>query len=237
MKLGITGHGPIVSTFLEAVSLVDQVEAFAQKHLEQQGTRLVWCSDEFYLLAGRELPEEDYFEEFTQLDNGVGMLRLLSEEFRRGLDLMEPEEMEGTTPFLIATGVSAAPFLAKLVDMAKEKCGKIEGEVQAIRNDFFGHTITVAGLVTGRDLIDQLKGRKLPPRLLIPTNMLRSGEQVFLDDVSVEDVERELSVTVTAVGQDGYELLDAICGIEVGSAPCTPNIPEDEFYVYNPGTR
>ncbi len=221
----------------EAAALVDQVEAFARKHLEQQGTRLVWCSDEFYLLAGRELPEEDYFEEFTQLDNGVGMLRLLSEEFRRGLDLMEPEEMEGTTPFLIATGVSAAPFLAKLVDMAREKCGKIEGEVQAIRNDFFGHTITVAGLVTGRDLINQLKGRKLPPRLLIPTNMLRSGEQVFLDDVSVADVERELSVTVTAVGQDGYELLDAICGIEIFNCGAMPSQGDTEYYQYNPGTR
>ena len=221
----------------EAAALVDQVEAFARKHLEQQGTRLVWCSDEFYLLAGRELPEEDYFEEFTQLDNGVGMLRLLSEEFRRGLDLMEPEEMEGTTPFLIATGVSAAPFLAKLVDMAREKCGKIEGEVQAIRNDFFGHTITVAGLVTGRDLINQLKGRKLPPRLLIPTNMLRSGEQVFLDDVSVADVERELSVTVTAVGQDGYELLDAICGIEIFNCGALPSQGDTEYYQYNPGTR
>ena len=217
----------------EAAVLVEQVEAFAQKHLDEQGTRLVWCSDEFYLLAGRDLPDEDYFEEFTQLDNGVGMLRLLSEEFRRGLDLMEPEEMEGTTPFAIATGVSAAPFLKKMVDKAAEKCGRIKGEVYAIRNDFFGHTITVAGLVTGRDLIDQLKGKNLPSRLLIPTNMLRSGEQVFLDDVSVEDVERELSVTVTAVGQDGYELLDAMCGIEVGSAACAPNLGETEYYQYN----
>ena len=91
----------------------------------------------------------------------------------------------------------------------------------------------MAGLVTGRDLIDQLKGKNLPSRLLIPTNMLRSGEQVFLDDVSVEDVERELSVTVTAVGQDGYELLDAMCGIEVGSAPCAPNLGETEYYQYN----
>ena len=217
----------------EAAALIDQVEDFARRHLEEQGTRLVWCSDEFYLLAGRELPEEDYFEEFTQLDNGVGMLRLLSEEFRRGLDLMESEEMDGTTPFAIATGVSAAPFLKKLVDKAAEKCGRIKGEVYAIRNDFFGHTITVAGLVTGQDLIAQLKGKKLPERLLIPTNMLRSGEQVFLDDVSVADVERELSVTVVPVGQDGYELLDAMCGIEVGSAPCGPNLGETEYYQYN----
>ena len=220
-----------------AAALVDQVEAFAEAHREKTGTRLVWCSDEFYLLAGRDLPEEAYFEEFTQLDNGVGMLRLLSEEFRRGLDLMEPEEMEGTTPFTIATGVSAAPFLAKLVDMAREKCGAVKGRVQAIRNDFFGHTITVAGLVTGQDLIAQLRGTDLGERLLIPANMLRAGERVFLDDVSLDDVERELGVPVTPVAQDGYELLDAICGIEVGSGPCAAPVSEDEFYVYNPGTR
>lgn len=221
----------------EAAALIDQVEAFAAKHLEKQGTRLVWCSDEFYLLAGREMPEEAYFEDFTQLDNGVGMLRLLSEEFRRGLDLMERSEMEGTSPFTIATGVSAAPFLEKLVSMAKEKNPKVDGRVQAICNDFFGHTITVAGLVTGRDLIEQLKGKVHGKRLLLPANMLRAGERVFLDDVSLDEVERELDVTAVPVAQDGYELLDAICGIESFQAPCGPNIPEDEFYVYNPGTR
>ena len=221
----------------EAAALIDQVEVFAQKHLEEKGTRLVWCSDEFYLLAGRDMPEEAYFEDFTQLDNGVGMLRLLSEEFRRGLDLMEPEEMEGCQPFTIATGVSAAPFLARLVDMAREKNGNVDGKVCAIRNDFFGHTITVAGLVTGSDLIAQLKGNVHGKRLLIPANMLRAGEQVFLDDVSVADVERELDVTVVPVAQDGYELLDAICGMETFGNVCAPSIPEDEFYVYNPGTR
>lgn len=220
-----------------AAALLDQVEAFAAKHLEQKGTRLVWCSDEFYLLAGRELPAESYFEEFTQLDNGVGMLRLLTEEFRRALDLMEPEELEGTAPFSIATGVSAGPFLAQLVDMAREKCGTIDGKVYPIVNRFFGETITVAGLVTGGDLIDQLRGKKLGERLLIPANMLRSGERVFLDDVSLDDVERELGVPVVPVAQDGYELLDAICGIQT-APPCSmPNLPEDEYYRYNPGVR
>ena len=221
-----------------AAALIDQVEAFAEEHRTKTGTRLVWCSDEFYLLAGRELPEESYFEEFTQLDNGVGMLRLLTEEFRRGLDLMEPEEMEEeTVPFTIATGVSAAPFLSRLVDMAREKCGKIKGNVYAIQNDFFGHTITVAGLVTGQDLIAQLKGKELGERLLIPANMLRSGERVFLDDVSLDDVERELGVSAIPVAQDGYELLDAICGIQCPPPMAMPNLPEDEYYRYNPGTR
>ena len=222
----------------EAGEVLDQVERAAQEHREKTGTRLVWCSDEFYLLARRQLPEEGFYEEFTQLDNGVGMLRLLTEEFRRGLKLMEPEEMaENVTPFSIATGISAAPFLERLVGMAREKCGQLRGQVYAIQNDFFGRTITVAGLVTGGDLIAQLKGKDLGHRLLIPTNMLRAGERVFLDDVSLDDVERELGVPVLPVAQDGYELLDAMCGIQSGPPEVSKPVPEDEYYRYNPGTR
>ena len=218
----------------EAAALVDQVESFAKKHLEEKGTRLVWCSDELYLLAQRALPPEDYFEQFTPLDNGVGMLRLLTEEFRRGLELMEPEEMAGAVPFSIATGVSAAPFLTQLVDMARGKCGKIEGNVYPIVNRFFGETITVAGLVTGGDLIEQLRGKALGARLLIPASMLRAGERVFLDDVSLDDVERELGVPVIPVAQDGYELLDAMCGLAVPPPAQLQLREETEYYQYNP---
>ena len=221
----------------QAGAVIDQVEAFAARHLEKQGTRLVWCSDEFYLIARRPLPAEEFFEEFTQLDNGVGMLRMLMEEFGRGLKLMEPEELAQARPFSIATGVSAGPFLAQLVDLAREKCGTIEGKVYPIANRFFGETITVAGLVTGGDLIDQLRGKELGERLLIPANMLRAGERVFLDDVSLDDVERELGVPVIPVAQDGYELLDAMCGLAAAPPDFKPNLPEDEYYRYNPGTR
>lgn len=217
-----------------AAALIAQVEAFGAKHLEAQGTRLVWCSDEFYLLAGRGLPPEDYYEDFTQLDNGVGMLTLLTREFSRALDLMQPEELEGTLPFSIATGVSAAPFLVKLVEMARKKCGTIEGKVYPIVNRFFGETITVAGLVTGGDLISQLRGKDLGRRLLIPANMLRSGENVFLDDVSTGDVERELGIPVVCVPQDGYELLDAICGITPTPDAQKAAWENEEFYRYNP---
>ena len=217
-----------------AAALVAQVEAFAARHLEQTGTRLVWCSDEFYLLAGLPLPEEDCFEAFTQLDNGVGMLTLLSREFSSALDLMEPEELSGAAPFSIATGVSAAPFLAELADMARAKCGTIEGRVYPIVNRFFGETITVAGLVTGGDLIEQLRGKNLGQRLLIPASMLRSGENVFLDDVTTDDVERELGVPVVPVPQDGYELLDAICGIEPTLTQQKLAWENEEFYRYNP---
>lgn len=216
----------------EADALIRQVEDFAEAHRARTGTRLVWCSDEFYLLAGRELPPEEYFEEFTQLDNGVGMLTLLSREFARGLDLMEPEEMEGAAPFAIATGVSAAPFLERLVARAREKCGAVRGTVYPIQNDFFGHTITVAGLVTGGDLIAQLRGRDLGRRLLIPANMLRAGERVFLDDVSLDDVERELGVPVIPVAQDGFELLDAMCGLEVPPPEQVQLREETEYFQY-----
>ena len=217
-----------------AAALVAQVESFAARHVSRQGTRLVWCSDEFYLLAGLPLPEEDYFEDFTQLDNGVGMLTLLRREFSRALELMEEPELAGAVPFSIATGVSAAPFLAELVDMARAKCGTIEGRVFPIRNRFFGESITVAGLVTGQDLVEQLRGQDLGRRLLIPASMLRAGENVFLDDVTTQDVERELGVPVVPVPQDGYELLDAMAGI-------TPTLEQqrlfwenEEFYRYNP---
>ena len=162
------------------------------------------------------------------------MLRLLTEEFRRGLELMEPEEMAGAVPFSIATGVSAAPFLTQLVDMARGKCGKIEGNVYPIINRFFGETITVAGLVTGGDLIEQLRGKALGARLLIPASMLRAGERVFLDDVSLDDVERELGVPVIQVAQDGYELLDAMCGLAVPPPVQLQLREETEYYLYNP---
>jgi putative radical SAM enzyme (TIGR03279 family) len=198
----------------EAAALIDQVEAFAQAHLDKQGTRLVWCSDEFYLLAGREMPEEAYFEEFTQLDNGVGMLRLLQVEFETALKMVDSTEGDAV-PFAVVTGEAAEPYLKKLLMTAMEKCANIKGQVVAIRNDFFGHQINVAGLVTARDLIAQLKGREVGERLLIPSSMLRHGETVFLDDLTVKDVECQLNVKVIDVPQDGAELLYAMLGEEV----------------------
>lgn len=191
----------------EACAIIDQVDAFGAKCMESHGTRMFFCSDELYIRAGRELPDEEYYEGYVQIENGVGMLRSLIEEFEAGLR-MEDEPME-VSRFTIATGVSARPFLRELLDHAAEKLG-ISGEVVAIQNDFFGHTIDVAGLITGRDLIAQLKNRDLGERLLIPVNMLRHGGDVFLDDTRVSDVEAALGVTVTIVEQDGFDLLDAM---------------------------
>ena len=215
----------------QAAVLLDQVEAFAAGFLAEKGTSLAWCSDEFYLLAGRELPDKSYYEDMNQLENGVGMLRLLLHQVELAL---EDEELEKIPPFSIATGQSAAPFVQEIVDNVREKCGNIKGMVYPIINRFFGETITVSGLITGTDLLEQLKGKELGERLLIPDNMLRAGERVFLDDITVEQLEEALGVTVIPVPADsGFDLADAILGRELEpSCPVLP--PEAEYYRYNP---
>ncbi len=192
-----------------AGQVIDQVNAFGEKCLERCGTRMFFCSDELYIRAGRPLPEEAYYEDYVQIENGVGMLRSLIAEFEAALRL--EDGAAEAAPYTIATGVSARPFLQQLADKARERTGAA-GQAVAIENDFFGHTIDVAGLITGGDLIAQLKGRDLGARLLIPVNMLRHGGDVFLDDLRVSDVEKALGIPVTVVEQDGFDLLDAMLG-------------------------
>ena len=195
-----------------AAETIDRVEAFAEECLLRLGSRVFWCSDELYLKAGREVPADEYYEEYSQLENGVGLMRLLETEFMAALRLAEPDEGMGGR-FTIATGVAAAPLLEKLLQTAHKKCAKIDGRVYAVVNDFFGHTIDVAGLVTGGDLIAQLRGKDLGERLLIPHTMLRHGEGVFLDDVTLEQASEALGVPVTPIGGSGGELLDAMLGV------------------------
>ena len=216
----------------QAAALIDQVEDFAAGSLAERGTALAWCSDEFYLIAGRKLPEKSYYEDMTQLENGVGMLRLLQSQAAMALEDQDPQA--APPPFAVATGVSAAPFVREIVDRCREKCDKIKGKVYPIRNRFFGETITVSGLITGADLVAQLKGAELGERLYIPANMLRSGEQVFLDDMTVEEAQTALGVPIIPLDEEsGFDLVDAIFGLpveHVGHA--LP--PEEEYYHYNP---
>lgn len=218
-----------------SAALIDQVEAWGAKCMERFGTTIFWCSDEFYLLAGRELPQDGYYEDYRQLENGVGMLRLLETEFRSAMEADAPPAPGSVAPFTIATGVSAAPTLETLVKLAAARCGGFDWRVVPIVNHFFGETIVVAGLVTGRDLIDQLRGKYLGERLLLPDNMLRCHENVFLDDVTIQEVEAALGVPLTFVEQDGGALWDAILGRggqrrALEGAEKTP----EEYYTYNP---
>lgn len=237
VPVGVTkfreGLCPIVPyTKEQAAAVIAQVEAFSKEFMKEHGTRLAWCSDEFYLLAGQPLPEKPFYEDMAQLENGVGMLRLLLSQAEMALD--EPELGE-LVPFSVATGVSAAPFIDQILQKAKEKVPQLQGHVYPIRNRFFGETITVSGLVTGQDLIAQLKGQELGQRLLIPSNMLRAGESVFLDDVTVADVERELGVTVCPVdAESGFDLVDAMLGLPVAIQQQVPPGSDGEYYRYNP---
>ena len=217
VPVGLTKHRenlPSLTPFdaASAAGPIDRVEAFAAECLEAHGSRIFWCSDELYLKAGREIPPDEYYEEYSQLENGVGLIRLLETEFMDALEDVTPDAGR-PAGFTIATGVSAAPLLNKLLLTAQGKCAKINGSVCAIVNDFFGHTIDVAGLITGGDLIAQLRGKELGERVLIPAKMLRHGEGVFLDDVTLEEAGAALGVPVVPIGGSGRELLDAMLGI------------------------
>lgn len=192
----------------KAAEIIDIVDEYGAICLEKYGSRRFFCADELYIKAGRPLPEEEYYEDYQQLENGVGMLRSLINEFEYALEDVDADT--AARPVTIATGKAAEPFIARLVEQAGEKCPGLAAKVVGVWNDFFGHTIDVAGLVTGQDLIAQLKKCQLGQRVLIPSNMLRHGGDVFLDDISVEDVERELNLPVTVVEVDGYSLVDAI---------------------------
>ncbi len=189
---------------------ISRINGFGKQCFEKHGSRIFFPSDELYLKAQLPIPEDEFYEDYTQLENGVGLLRLLTVEFMSALEY-DDEKCDGEA-FSIATGVSASPFLEKLLVTAEKKYDTMNGKVYTIVNDFFGHTIDVAGLITGQDLIAQLRSKPLGSRLLISQTMLRDGEGVFLDDVTLEEVEHELGVQVIAVPQDGADLFHAMMG-------------------------
>ena len=195
-----------------AAEIIDIADEYGRENLERFGTRRFFCADELFLRAGRSLPEEDYYEGYRQLENGVGLMRSLEDDFLAGLATVDvPARF---SPFTIATGMAAAPFLRGLVQRAMGDYPGLRGQVIAVENDFFGHTIDVAGLLTGQDISAQLRGRDLGDRVLIPIHMMRHGETVFLDDYTVERLSRELGVPVQVVDEDGFALVDAMFAAE-----------------------
>ena len=199
-----------------AAKAIDILELFGNMMYEKYGNRVVYASDEFYLTAGRTMPEYDFYGDFDQFENGVGMCASLQKEFTDALaDKREFNETDNKKRVVsVATGVLAAPLIDTLVKMMKSDFPNTKVNVYTIRNDFFGETITVAGLLTAGDIIAQLMPYKdkLGGRLLITENMLKTDSDLFLDDKTLSDVERALGVCITTVATDGYELLDAILG-------------------------
>ena len=197
-------------TKAEAEKVIDIIVGYAEDFYKKYGKRFAYASDEFYLTAERELPPYEYYGEFAQLENGVGLLRLMDTEFCEALEEKEAKKMEREVS--IATGALAYPLISSLAKKAEEKFPGLKVNTYKIKNNFYGETITVSGLITGKDLKDQLEGKELGEELLLPRVMLRNEGDVFLDDVSVSQLETALNIETTFVENDGYHLLNAILG-------------------------
>ena len=198
----------------ECKAVVAQVERFADVCMEKYGTRLFFCGDELYLKAGLPLHGEEYYEEFLQIENGVGMMASMKAEFDCAVsDSSAPSYDNGSRVISVATGYAAYDFIASLAKKAEKEVGSsLRINVYPIRNDFFGENITVAGLLTAQDIIAQLKDKELGEKLLLPAVTLRAEGDLFLDGLSPDDVSRALSVPIEFIKNDGYELYDALRG-------------------------
>ena len=192
----------------DANQVLDIIYKWREKVYPEYGIHFIHASDEWYILAERELPDEEQYDGYLQLENGVGMLRLLHDEFMEALEKEEGDDKERVMS--MATGRLAYPYLLRLVQAMKDKFPNVHVNVVPIRNDFFGELITVSGLITGQDLMSQMKEQMQGERLLIPCNMLRIDEDVFLDDYTTDDVEKTLQVKLNIVKSSGQDLLDAI---------------------------
>lgn len=213
VPFGMTKHReglyPLQPTTAEgAAQCIDITERFAEECFEEFGTHLAWCGDELYLKAGRALPDSEYYEEYTQFENGIGMLTAFAEEFRLAL----PDYAgRSARPFTVATGAAAAAHMTMLLDEAAAVCDNLEYKVITIRNDFFGEAVSVTGLITGQDLAAQVKGNVVGDRVLVSENMLRDGEgEVFLDDMTPAEVGEIIGAEIVQVKIDGADLLAKI---------------------------
>ena len=194
----------------EAREVLSLIHEWQERIFREHGTHFVHAGDEWYLLAGEEIPAEESYDGYLQLENGVGMVRLFQEETKEALaSLPGGDEKRRIT---IATGVLAAPVLEKAASEIKEKYPHVEIQIIPVKNKFFGEKITVAGLLTGQDLKEQLSGIDLGEELLLTEHMLKSGEPVFLDDVTVDELSGALQVSVTIVKSDGKAFLEAVLG-------------------------
>lgn len=197
-------------TVESAGEVIDIINEYGDKFKEKFGTRLVYAADEFYLKAQREMPCGEYYETYPQIENGVGMWTSLKEEFLYEID--NCDEIDPQSHISAATGSAAYPLISELAKKFQSKYNKSKIDVFEIKNDFFGHSITVAGLVTGGDLINQLKDKALAKTLIIPDVMLRREGDLFLDNVSTQDVEKALDVNLKVCACTGDDLFNFFMG-------------------------
>ena len=196
----------------EAEEVVKTMERWGEYFCKEYGTRTAYASDEFYILAGKDFPPYEFYEDFAQLENGVGMMTLMQHDFAQALKEAQLEQSPAAHRCTIATGQLAYPMMQDFAERVQQAFPQVQVQVKKIRNDFWGPTITVAGLITGQDLLAQLEGLDLGSELLIPANMLRHEQDRFLDDLTLEQVQETLGVPVLPVENDAFELLARMLG-------------------------
>lgn len=192
----------------DAIEVLNTIHKWQDKLLKEHGTRFVFASDEWYLTAQMPIPDEDYYEGYNQIENGVGMIRSLEDEVDDYLATLTGDDR--TKKVSLATAVLASPIIKRQTEKVAEKYPNIDCNVYTILNDYFGRDITVAGLLTGQDIINQLKDKDLGDYLILPGVLLRSGEEVLLDDLTVSDLEKALQIEIRIVKSDGTSLIDTI---------------------------
>ena len=192
----------------DAEKVLEQIERWQKIMMERHGIHFIHASDEWYILAERELPCEEEYDGYLQLENGVGMLRLLEMEVRETLTELQGDDrqIKGT----IATGKLAAPFIQKYIQEIQKKFPQVEIQVRTIENHFFGEEITVSGLITGQDLKGQLSGLDLGEKLLLSCSMMKGEEEIFLDDMTLEELSEALETEIVIVDTGGCDLVEAV---------------------------
>ena len=195
-----------------ARAALDILEEYGEKFRRERGSRTVYPSDEFYLIARRPLPPLEFYEDLPQIENGVGMLRDLEDAFLWALeDCILPEKPRRVT---IPTGEGVFPFLNSMLDALRAKSSALQIDLVPVRNDFFGGTVDVTGLLTGQDIVKALKGRELGDEILLAGTMMKAGEDIFLDDMTLEDLSQALHTPARRVPNTGDALLMAVLGQE-----------------------
>lgn len=193
-----------------AADVLDIIDEYAEKSVRKYGNRRIYGSDEFYILAERKIPDADFYGDFLMLENGVGLWALLKFEAQEALDNIEPGETN--RHISIATGVDAYPLIRELADCCEQKYSGLKCDIYAIKNNFLGERITVSGLVAATDIYEQIQNADLGDALLIPTSMLRSEGDMFLDSVTVDELSEKLNVNIKSIDCNGYDLINAIIG-------------------------
>ena len=215
VPVGITKHRehlPNLEIFNDktAGETIDQVDKLQKKYLKELGTRFIFLSDEFYIMANRKLLDYDEYEGFIQFENGVGMISKFEREIKDYLENLSEDHKSKIKKVSIATGHSAYEFMCEMAKCIMEKCPNVQIDVYKIINNFFGDTITVSGLVTATDIIDQLKDKNLGETLYIPRSMLKADEEIFLDNITLENLSDIMGLEVVPCLNEGKDFIDKI---------------------------